>query len=233
VTERMHKVVLTDDHRYVSESLKIFIDERYGRRLDVCAMAEDGQAAIDAVKRHKPDIIVLDIQMPRLDGISAIKEIKKAHPPIIVLVFSAYEDRPHILQAIGAGADDYLLKRNSTPAKVVDHIFRALAKALPSQDEIHRQLLDALRELRCKDLPLTESELTGTELEVLKLAAYKGASAKMIARELGQGRMSIRTVATHWQHILDKLGAVSQAQAVCMAIKQGLISSDPVEPTRE
>ncbi|MBI4396043.1 MAG: response regulator transcription factor [Elusimicrobia bacterium] len=232
MAQKRYKIILTDDHLYVSESLKLYIEEHHSDRLEVLSTPQNGRAAIADVKKFKPDLIVLDIQMPGMDGISAIHEIKRDHPSIIVLVFSAFDDRAHILDAIRTGADDYLFKKNSTPPAVADHILRALAKSLPSQDELHTQLFQAIRYSSGDSAHHGLPELTGTEMEILKLAAYKGASAKDTIEELG-GKLSTRTVNTHWQHIYNKFGVTSQAQAVCMAVKLGLISADPVEPTRE
>jgi NarL family two-component system response regulator YdfI len=146
-----------------------------------------------------------------------------------VLILSGHDDRAHILNALKAGADDYLLKKNSTPQVLVSHILRALAKTLPMQDEVHVQILQALRSVGKEGFNAGLPELSCTEMELLKLAAYQGASAKEMVRALG-GKMSLQTVWNHWQHIYDKLGVQSQPQAVCMAIKVGLIGADPALP---
>lgn len=233
MAKKRYKVILTDDHLYISESLKAYIEDNHSDRLEVLSTPQDGLAAVEEVKKNRPDLIVLDIQMPRMNGITAVRQIKEIHPSIVVLILSAYDDRAHIVDAIQAGADDYLFKKNVTPAKIVDHMLRALAKSLPTQDEMHQQLFEAIRTTDKNLIDRGVTELTGTEMEILKLSAYKGASAKDITQELSDGKMSIRTVGTHWQHIYDKLGVQSQAQAVCMAIKVGIISADYVEMTRK
>jgi len=230
----MYKVILADDHPALRESIAAAIDDFGENQVKVVAQAGDGVTVLDEVKKHKPDLVVLDLGLPRLDGIQVIREIKKYNEKTIVLVFSMYDDQAHVVEAIRAGAEDYLFKHDATPEEVVNHILRALEKGLIVQDKLHDRLFRSLRQIDKEKLDLGLPKLTGAELEVLKLAAYKGFSMKEIAKELGgkDGKLSELTVRKHFEHIYEKLGAQGQAQAVCLAVKYGLISSDPAEPTR-
>jgi DNA-binding NarL/FixJ family response regulator len=215
------RVLLADDHLYVSETLRLHLEERAADRFEVVAVAGDGVQAVAETRRLKPDLVVMDVQMPKMDGISALREMKKLKPAPAVLILSAYDDRAHILDALRAGADDYLLKKEMTPEKLVLHMKRAVSAPLPSKGTALGALVNALGEVS------EVSGLTVVELDILRLAAHRGATAKDISKELSGGRMSVRTVATLWQHIYEKLGVRSQAQAVCAAVQRGLISAEP------
>jgi DNA-binding NarL/FixJ family response regulator len=152
--------------------------------------------------------------------------MKKMNPAPIVMVLSGYDDRAHILHALQAGADDYLLKKDMTPERLVTQMDRAIAGALPSRNPAIGTIVNALGEVE------GASRLTVIELEVLRLAAHQGASAKEISKELSGGRMTARVVAAHWQRIYEKLGVHSQTQAVCAAIERGIITAELPEPNK-
>lgn|GEM_PF-1790109 len=230
--KKRYRILLVDDHPALRESIAAAVRDFRPDQLEVAGQCGDGVAALELVKRHKPDLVVLDLGLPRLGGVQAIPEIKKLVPGIVVLVFSMYDDQAHVVEAIRAGADDYLFKQDATPAVVVDHILRSLESRLEVQDKLHRRLFTALRQAEGDRLSTGLPRLTGAELEVLKRAAYQGLSMKEIARELGGagGPLSELTVRKHFENIYEKLGAQSQSHAVCLAIKFGILSSDPAEP---
>lgn len=221
---KRQKVLLADDHLYVAEALRLHLEEKAADRFEVVALALDGVQALADARKHKPQIVVMDIQMPRMDGLAALREMKKLSPPPTVLILSGYDDQAHLLEALRAGADEYLFKKDMTPALLTAHLDHAAAKVLTGQNPAAGVLLEAAR--ATPGLP----RLTATELEILSLAAHQGATAKEVSKKrLSGGKTSVRTVATHWQNIYEKLGTRTQAQAVCMAIKLGLISAEPVE----
>jgi DNA-binding NarL/FixJ family response regulator len=234
MARKRYAILIADDHPAMRESIASAVEDDHSDKIEVVAQAADGAAAVEEALKRRPDLVVLDIGLPRLDGIQALRKIKAALPETVVLIFSMYDDRAHVIEAIRAGADDYLFKQESRPSEVAEHILRALEKKLALQDKLHERLFTVLRGVDAQHLDLGLTPLTGAELEVLRLAAHKGWSMKEIARELsGKDRsVSELTVRKHFEHIYEKLGAQGQAHAGCLAIKHGLISADPAEPTR-
>src|SRR5262245_12078960 len=133
-----HRVVLADDHPFMLEAIADCIGHRFRDRLEVVAKATDGLMAVEEVKKHKPDLILMDLGMPRLDGVGAIRQIKQIQKDIVVLVLSMYDDQAHIVQAIQAGADDYLFKKEVGVSDIVGHVLTALEKDLAHQDKLHK-----------------------------------------------------------------------------------------------
>jgi DNA-binding NarL/FixJ family response regulator len=230
--KKIFRIVLADDHPLMRESIATYIEDHCANQLKVVDQAGDGVAAIEAVERHKPDIALMDLGMPRLDGVSAVRKIKATNPGIQVVVFSMYEDQSHVVEAIRAGADDYLFKKDATAAAVVGHLLRILGGTLPPQDTLRRRLFQAVRGADEDDVDSGFTKLTGAELEVLKLAAHRGFTMKEIAEHLGEkgAGPTENTIRKHLEHIYEKLGAKGQTHAVCLAVKYGLISADEAEP---
>lgn len=232
---KLYRVILADDHPLLRESIATYIEDNAKDQISVVAQVGDGQSAVDMVAKHKPDLVLLDIHMPRLDGISALRLIKQASPDTLVLMLSMYEDQAHVVEAIRAGADDYLFKKNATSAHITNHMLSALGGELPVQDAMHKSLFQAIRGGQEGSMDTGLSKLTGAELEVLRRVAHKGLSMKEIAEELGgkEGKLSEHTVRKHLEHIYEKLGASGQAHAVALAIKLGFISAEDAEPSRD
>lgn len=227
-----HRIILIEDHPLMRESLVTYIEDNCGSHLAVVAQAGDGLAAIAAVKKHRPDLVLADIGLPLMDGITAIREMKKIHPKMIVIVFSTFEDQAHVVSAIRAGADDYLFKKDATASQVVATILRALNSPTPTPKTLQHRLFTAIRGAEPHQLDMGVTPLTGAELEVLKLAAYKGYSMKEIAEQLGgkDGDLSENTIRKHLTHIYEKLGARNQSHAITLAIKAGLITAEDALP---
>lgn len=225
-------MLLVDDHPLMRESLVTYIEDHCKGQLTVVAQAGDGVAAIEAVKKHRPTVALVDIGLPLMDGITAIREMKKIHPALVVLVFSTFEDQGHVVSAIRSGADDYIFKKDATAAQVVGNIFRAVGGAAPAAKTLQNRLFTAIRGADPEKLDFGITPLTGAELEVIKLAAHSGYSMKEMAQKLGgeQGALSENTVRKHLTHAYEKLGARNQSHAVALAIKSGLISADEASP---
>jgi DNA-binding NarL/FixJ family response regulator len=230
-----YRIVLADDHPVTRQSLAAYISDQCRTQLKVVAQAGDGLEVVEAVQKHKPDLVFLDIQMPRMDGLSALRRIKENQPDILALVFSMYEDEAHVVEAIRAGADDYLFKNKATTEQAVGQILRALGGALPARDDLHKKLIEVIRGADADTLGYGFTRLTGAELSILKRVAYFGESMKEVAISLGgaAGRLTENTVRKHLEHIYEKLGARNQAHAVCLAIQMRLISSDGARPDLE
>jgi DNA-binding NarL/FixJ family response regulator len=227
-----YRIVLADDHPVTRQSILAYIADQCRTQIKVVAQVSDGVEAVEAVIQHKPDLVFIDIQMPRMDGLTAVRRMKQIQPELLALVFSMYEDEAHVVEAIRAGADDYLFKNKATAEQAVGQILRALGGNLPARDDLHTKLIELIRGTDAEKLGYGFTRLTGAELSILKRVAYFGESMKEVATQLGgkEERLSENTVRKHLEHIYEKLGARNQAHAVCLAIQMRLISSDGARP---
>ena len=209
------KLLIADDHPVFCEGLSLLLKEESD--LEVVAVAKDGQEAVSLAKEHLPDVVILDVAMPKLNGVEATKQIKAACPNTAIVVLSAYGYESYILAAIGAGATAYLLKTEDL-VELVDAI-RVVHDGQTVLDPI------AADKLFCHlayatGSPKASHQLHERELEILRLGA-RGMSNKQIAAELF---ISERTVQTHFANIFRKLGVSSRTEAVFYALRQDLIT---------
>jgi DNA-binding NarL/FixJ family response regulator len=222
------RVVVADDQITVREGLVTLLTTVPDT--EVVGSAGDGEAALELVARAAPDVVLMDLRMPRIDGIEATRRVRAAHPSTQVVVLTTYADDESILDALRAGAIGYLTK----DAGRDDHIHRAIQAAAAGQ-----ALLDAAVQARLVDVarlpPTAPTELpdglTEREGEVLRLIA-SGKSNREIA---GQLYLSDATVKTHVNHIFAKTSCRVRAQAVSYAHHHGLtwpLSQEPTEPAR-
>lgn len=209
-------ILIADDHIIVREGLRTLLQ----RIPDVVVLGEaaDGAEAVEQAQALRPDVVLLDLRMPRMDGVAAIKAIKADNPQARILVLTSYDDDDSVFSAIKAGAQGYLLK-DSHPEQLVQAIHDVYKGASALHPSIARKVLQELN--RPPSLPPVEQPLTERELEVLQLVA-QGLPNSEIARRLVIGE---RTVATHVRNILAKLHLASRTQAALYAIRTGL--SDP------
>ena len=207
------RILITDDHAVVREGLRTLIGTEPG--MDVVGEAEDGLEAVQKACTLKPDVILLDMMMPRMDGLQAIKEIKRECPEAHILVLTSFSDDEKVFPAIKAGALGYLLK-NVTPERLLSAI-RDVHQGKPSMSsDIAKKLMHELR--RASDLPPTEEPLTEREMDVLRLVA-QGLSNQEIAEALV---ISQGTVRTHVSNILSKLHLANRTQAALYALREGI-----------
>jgi NarL family two-component system response regulator LiaR len=207
------RILITDDHAVVREGLRRLIGTEPG--MDVVGEAEDGLEAVQKACNLKPDVILLDMVMPRMDGLEAINEIKRECPEARILVLTSFSDDEKVFPAIKAGALGYLLK-NVAPYRLLNAI-QDVHQGKPSMSsDIAKKLMHELQ--RASDLPPTEEPLTEREMDVLRLVA-QGLSNQEIAEALvlGQG-----TVRTHVSNILAKLHLANRTQAALYALRQGI-----------
>lgn len=208
------KILLADDHPLFREGLyRLFQDEN---GLECVGMAADGEEAVRLTQELKPDISVIDVNMPGLTGIDAAKQIKATCPKTAVLMLSAYNYNHYIVASIQAGADGYLLK-NTPRRELIEAI-----KMINSGKGIFN--IEVLRRISGDGARPNVKELRERELDVLKLAA-RGLSNKQISSELN---ITDNTVGTHLVNIFRKLGIQSRTEAVLYSLKEGLISTDDI-----
>ncbi|MBC8504051.1 MAG: response regulator transcription factor [Chloroflexi bacterium] len=211
------RILICDDHAIVRKGLRTLIDSEPG--MEVIGEAANGREAVLKVQSLQPDVILMDLVMPRMGGVEAIIEIKKDFPEARLLVITSFAEEEKVFAAIKAGALGYLLK-DSSPEQLV----QAIHDVHRGESSLHPTIaLKLIREIsQPADLPPTDDPLTERELEVLKLVAL-GSTNQEIAAALF---ISERTVGNHIGNILSKLHLANRTQAALYALRKGLASLD-------
>jgi NarL family two-component system response regulator LiaR len=206
-------VLLVDDHAVVREGLRSLLEVQDG--IEVVGEAVDGEAAVREAEARRPDVVLMDLVMPRLDGVGAMRELRRRLPSARVIVLTSFADDDRLLPAIQAGAAGYLLK-DADPREVVRAVRAAHRGDALLDPSVAARLVDAIAQP-----PGTEpsERLTPREQQVLAQIA-RGLPNKLIARELG---ISEKTVKTHVGHVLAKLGVSDRTQAALQAVRRGLV----------
>jgi len=212
------RVLVVDDQTVVRDGLVLLLGLLPG--LEVVGSAGDGEEALRLVGENHPDVVLMDLRMPRVDGVEATRRIKAAHPSVQIVVLTTYSDDESVFAALQAGARGYLTKDAGADeiARAIDAVRGGDAQLDPS---VQRRLVDALAtgaqpsRRRRDDLP---DGLTQREVEVLTLIAGGHSNAE-IARELF---ISEATVKTHINNLFAKAGLRDRAQAVTYAYRKGL-----------
>ena len=213
------RILITDDHAIVRKGLTMLLATEWDMK--VVGEALDGQEAVEKAGSLKPDVVLMDLVMPRMDGIEATRKITEAHPEVKVLVLTSFAADDKVFPAVKAGALGYLLK-DSSPEELVEAI-RRVHRGEPSlEPDIARKVLQELSH-PANEKPTTDP-LTERELEVLRLIS-QGLSNKEIASKLF---ISEWTVRTHVSNVLSKLHLASRTQAALYALRSGLASIDDV-----
>ena len=207
----MIRVLIADDHAVVRQGLRTFLDLQAD--IDVVGEAADGEEAVAAAAEHAPDVILLDLVMPRLDGVGALKRLQGGRARTIVL--TSFGDDDKLFAALRAGAAGYLLK-DVEPAELVRAIRAAHDGIAPLSPTIATRVVEEIAQ--GGGAPAQVDDLTPRERDVLVLIA-RGRSNKVIALELG---VAEKTVKTHVSHILGKLGLSDRTQAALFAVRHGL-----------
>ena len=211
------RILIADDHEVVRHGLRNFL--AFDPELEVVGEAADGQEAVDLVRALRPDVVLMDLLMPRMDGMTATRIIRTELPDTEVVALTSVLEDSSVLEAVRAGAIGYLLKDTR-----LDDLKRAIRAAAEGQVQLSPQAAALLiREVRAPEPP-TEI-LTEREGEILRLIA-RGYANKQIARGL---TIAEKTVKTHVSSILAKLGLQSRTQAALYAIRTGLVTADQLE----
>ena len=211
------RILIADDHPVFRDGIRRLLDEQEG--IEVVGQANDGEEAVVLAKKLEPDLVIMDIMMPKLSGIDATKEIKTEFPGTAVLLLSGYDNEPNVLAALRAGAAGFLSK--GAHSSEIVHAVKSIRMGEPVLDQsIAYKILTRMVSAGDSETKATLEELHDRELEVLKLAA-KGMTNRSIADELF---ISERTVQTHFANIFRKSNVGSRTEAVLRALKEGWLS---------
>lgn len=213
-------VLLADDHVLLREGTREMLDREEDLR--VVAEASDGEEAVRLAADTQPDVILMDIAMPKLNGIEATKQIKATLPATAILILTAYDDDQYIFALLEAGAAGYLLK-NVRGRDLVEAVRAVHAGESVLHPVIARKVIDRFSPEKSQPESRDETEsLSDRELEVLRLAA-RGMSNRDIARHL---HLSVRTVQAHLHTIFGKMEVGSRTEAVVQALRLGWLRLD-------
>lgn len=210
------RTLIADDHSIVRAGIRQFLDN--ANDIEVVAEAEDGEQAKSLIQSERPDVAVLDIQMPKATGIEVTTWAKTNVQGVGILILTAYDDDPYVMAVLQAGANGYVLK-TAAP----DDIIQAVRDVHSGKSVLDPSVTGALMsQIFHKSEKQSVEKLTEREMEVLQLVA-KGYTNKAIGVQLS---ISDRTVQGHLAHIFDKLQAASRTEAVMRAVSLGWISQD-------
>jgi two-component system, NarL family, response regulator len=204
--EHKIRVILADDHPVVRDGLAAIVNQQPD--MEVVAEAGDGEQAITLYEQHNPDVMVLDLRMPKFDGVTVVQQVMEKHPKARLLIMTTYDGDEDIFRSLSQGAKGYILK--DAPRQEILSAIRAV-----SVDRPYTSSTIAAKALQRMSKP----SLTQRELSVLQQIA-EGRSNKDIARRLS---ITEGTAKTHVKSILEKLDAISRTEAVAVAHKRGLI----------
>jgi NarL family two-component system response regulator YdfI len=210
----MIRVLIADDHMIIREGLRLILET--ADDIEVVGEAVDGAACLELVPKLNPQVVLMDLQMPRMDGITAIGHLRKDFPEVAIVILTTYNEDDLMIRGLQAGARGYLLK-DSSRESLLDTIHAAAKGETLLKPEILARALAPQTQPKPVSSTQTDSTLTERELEVLQLAA-KGERSKEIAYKLG---ITERTVKAHLQSIYQKFGVDSRAAAVAIAAQKG------------
>ncbi|MGC4814804.1 response regulator [Micromonospora sp. DT228] len=219
----MIRVLIADDQALLRAGFRALLDS--DPQIEVVAEAEDGERAVAAAAVHRPDVVLMDIRMPKLDGIAATRQVLAAADPPHVLILTTYDTDENVFDALEAGAVGFLVK-DTPPAQLLEAVRSAVRGGAVISPSTTRRLVDhlvAARLRRDRPAPPALAALTGREREVLGLIA-RGCSNREIA-----GRLHIAelTAKTHVSRVLTKLAVESRVQAAVVAYETGLVQAVP------
>jgi DNA-binding NarL/FixJ family response regulator len=213
----MTTAIIADDHQIVRRGLRTVLETEAG--VNVIAEAADGLAAAQMVEKHKPTLLILDLNMPRLHGIEVLRQVRAVSPNTRVIILSMHNDEPYVIEALRAGAAAYILK-GSESVEILQGVKEVLAGRRYLSATLSEWAINALV-AKPADTADALQTLSQRERVVLQLAA-EGHSNPEIAEKLF---ISPRTAETHRTNLLRKLGLQTQTDLVRFAIRKGLIQA--------
>jgi len=220
IPKRTINVIIADDQTLFREGIKDLLEGESW--IKVVAEAADGEEAVRLAKKFKPDVMLMDIKLPKLDGINATKQVRLSCPQTNVLMLSSFEDEAHVMESIQAGANGYLSKM--LPAiELVNALKTFASDGIIIPQQLMGKLIQGLRQgMPSSPSGQSPATLTKTEVRVMDLLG-RGKSNKEIATELG---CSVKTIKNHLNSIFQKLGVANRTEAVVKAIDKGIISAE-------
>jgi len=210
-------ILLAEDHKIVREGTRQLLEQ--SADMQVVGEAADGLEAVRLAAEIQPDVIVMDVRLPRLNGIEATRSITARYPKIKVLILSAYDDDSYVFPLLEAGASGYLLK-TSSGAELAEAIRQVYAGQTALSPRISAKIVNRLGGRQAYRTSSMPEGLTEREMDVLRAAAH-GQANKAIALQLG---ITAQTVQVHLRNIFGKLGVGSRSEAVARAIQNGWIT---------
>jgi len=209
------KVIIADDHALVREGIAKILSLEAD--IEILGEASDGKEAVELAKKLKPDVVLMDINMPNVNGIVATREIKKENPGVKIIALTIHEQVDYLLELIRYGISGYLLK-DVTPDELIKTIRQVFSGKGVIPPSMTPKVFDEINKLAQKDEKITFN-LTSREIEILRELA-KGLSNKEIADKL---YISEKTVKNHLTNIFQKMGVNDRTQAVLLGIKHNII----------
>lgn len=208
------RVLITDDHLIVREGLRLILETAEG--IEVVGETPDGVECLRLVPELKPDVILMDLQMPRMDGITAISHLRREHPETAIVILTTFNEDDLMIRGLRAGARGYLLKDTSR-----ENLLDTIQAAAKGETLLRPEILARVLASHAQPAPAPQAtvSLTERELEVLQAAA-RGERNKEIAYKLG---ITERTVKAHLASIYQKLNVDSRAAAVAVGAGKGLL----------
>jgi len=206
----MIRVVVVDDHPVVRHGLTAIL--RYEQDIEVVGDAADGAEAVRVILEQRPDVVLLDLRLPKLSGIEVMRNVRAQAPEVRFLVLTTYDTDEYIGPALAVGAQGYLLK-DATPDELARGVRSLVQGRAALEPGVAARVLERMAEGE------RDEDLSARELEVLRLLVA-GASNKTIAARL---TLSENTVKSHLSHIFGKLGVQSRAEAVAVALQRGMV----------
>jgi DNA-binding NarL/FixJ family response regulator len=210
------RVILADDHPAVRAGIRQFMERDPG--LAVLGEAEDGAQALELIRHHRPDVAVVDLQMPKLSGLEMASKVRDQWPSVRVIILTAYDDDPYVSAALRAGAKGYLLKTTGP-----EELARAIRLVHAGHSALDPSVIQRAVEKLSRPgatLEAAPERLSERELDVLRLAA-QGKTNRVIGRQLG---ISERTVHSHLMNIFSKLNVNTRTEAALKAVRLGWLS---------
>jgi DNA-binding NarL/FixJ family response regulator len=219
MTKDKIRIILVDDHPFVRGGIRQYIER--DPKIEILAEGKDGEEALDLIRQHRPDVAIVDLQMPKLSGLDVIRQTREAGLPVAFLALTAHDEDPYVFAALRAGAKGYLLK-TAGPEELGRAIRLVHAGQSALDPSIIDRVIDQLGTQAGAPIPAETERLSDRELDVLRLAA-QGLTNRAIGAELG---ISERTVHSHLMNIFSKLHVNSRTEAAMKAVRMGWIAPD-------